>query len=186
MDTTSASLLLSLRQSGGPAAWSRFVRTYSPMVYSWACRIGLQDADALDLVQDVFTTLVQKLPEFHYDGDRGFREWLWVVTKNKYLERARRRRLPIDAGASPDHVAGRPGRSVEDEDFRRHLIGRLVPAYERQFQPSTWRAFWSVVVEGKSPTAVASELGLSLDAVYKAKARVLARLHGELADLVDD
>ncbi len=183
MDTTSASLLLRLKRADEPAAWGRFVRTYSPLLYGWACRIGLQDADALDLVQEVFTALVRKLPEFSYDADRGFREWLWVVTKNKYLERARRKRLPIDAGAAPDEVAGRPGESVEEEEFRRHLLGRLVPAMREQFQPATWAAFWEVTVAGRPPADVARDLGLTVDAVYKAKARVLARLHADLSDL---
>jgi RNA polymerase sigma-70 factor (ECF subfamily) len=186
MDTTSASLLVSLKQAGSPAAWSRFVRTYSPMLYTWACRIGLQDADALDLVQDVFTTLLEKLPEFSYDADRGFREWLWVVTRNKYLERARRRSLPIDRSVTPDGVPGRAATSPEEDDFRRHLLGQLVPALKDQFQPTTWKAFWESVVEGRPAAEVAAELGLSIDAVYKAKARVVARLHGDLADLIAD
>ncbi len=170
METTSASLLMRLKGPDEPAAW--------------AGRIGLQDADALDLVQDVFTSLLKKLPEFTYDADRGFREWLWVVTRNKYLERTRRKRLPVDAAAHPDQVAARPGVTAEEDDFRRHLLGRIVPAMRTQFQPTTWKAFWGSVVEGRPAAEVAAELGVSVDAVYKAKARVVSRLHGELADLV--
>src|SRR4051812_30530341 len=98
MQTTSASLLLHLKKGNEPTAWSRFVRLYSPLLYTWSVRMGLQDADALDLVQEVFTTLVQKLPQFTYDGDKGFRNWLWMVTRNKLLERTRRRALPVKAG----------------------------------------------------------------------------------------
>jgi RNA polymerase sigma factor (sigma-70 family) len=186
MNTTSASLLGSLKENGSPKAWSRFVRTYTPLLYSWARRIGLQDADALDLVQDVFATLVQKLPEFNYDADRGFREWLWVVTRNKFLERARRRKLPIDRSASPDVVAAEAEESVEEADFRDHLLGQLIPSLRDQFQPTTWKAFWESVVRNRPAAEVGAELGLSADAVYKAKARVVARLHGELSDLIRD
>jgi RNA polymerase sigma-70 factor, ECF subfamily len=189
MQTTSASLLMKLKRADQPAAWSRFVRVYSPLLYSWSVRMGLQDADALDLVQDVFTTLVQKLPEFSYDGDRGFRNWLWRVTRNKFLERARRRNLPVLPGDLPDDLAGHDEPSdapVEEADFRDHLLRRVVPTMSAQFQPTTWKAFWEHVVEDRSAPEVAAELGISPEAVYKAKVRVLSRLHRELADLADD
>ncbi|MCZ2340920.1 MAG: sigma-70 family RNA polymerase sigma factor [Bacteroidales bacterium] len=188
MQTTSTNLLLSLRHGGRPEAWARFVRIYSPLLYSWACRIGLQEADALDLVQDVFITLLKKLPEFDYDSDRGFREWLWVVTRNRYFEIARRKRLPIDRSIEPDWVDDHQSTAeklLEEKEFRHHMLVELVPAMADQFQASTWKAFWRTTVDGCAPADVAAELGLSSDAVYKARARVLARLHREFADLLD-
>src|ERR1700727_3157122 len=99
MQTTSASLLEKLHRADDPAAWGHFVRLYSPLLYTWAARMGLQHADALDLVHEVFTVLVQKLPEFIYDSQKGFRNWLFMVTRNKYLEKTRRLALPIDRRA---------------------------------------------------------------------------------------
>ena len=46
MHTTSASLLDRLRQPGEEDAWTRFVQLYSPLLYTWAHRLGLPDADA--------------------------------------------------------------------------------------------------------------------------------------------
>src|SRR2546421_13117696 len=71
MDTP-ASLLERLRQPAAPAAWNRFVELYTPVLYAWTRRLGLQPADAADLVQDVFTILVQKLPTFQYDKQKSF------------------------------------------------------------------------------------------------------------------
>jgi DNA-directed RNA polymerase specialized sigma24 family protein len=34
-------------------AWHRLVATYSPLVYAWSRRAGLQPSDASDLVQEV-------------------------------------------------------------------------------------------------------------------------------------
>src|SRR5947209_13312864 len=76
MHTTSASLLHRLRQPSDKESWPRFVKLYTPLLFYWARRLGLQEPDAADLVQDVFTALVQKLPQFEYDPDRGFRSWL--------------------------------------------------------------------------------------------------------------
>src|SRR5262249_50774343 len=72
MNTTSASLLNRLRPPGEEDAWTRFVKLYTPLLYTWAHRLNLQDQDAADLVQDVFATLVQKLPEFRYDRQNSF------------------------------------------------------------------------------------------------------------------
>jgi RNA polymerase sigma-70 factor (ECF subfamily) len=50
MDTP-ASLLERLRHAHEPAAWSRFVDLYTPILFAFAGRLGLQAADAADLVQ---------------------------------------------------------------------------------------------------------------------------------------
>src|SRR5207249_4043518 len=104
MNTTSASLLMRICQPGDGEAWKRFVRLYSPMLYGWARQMGLQDADAVDLVQEVFTILVQKLPEFRYDAQRRFRGWLWTVTRNKWREKCRRPALPLDPDSPPELI----------------------------------------------------------------------------------
>ena len=50
MHTTPVSLLQRLRDSADQAAWGRFVRLYTPLLYSWARHVGLQEPDAADLV----------------------------------------------------------------------------------------------------------------------------------------
>ena len=51
--------------------------------------------------------------------------------------------------------------------------------------PVAWRAFQRVALDGESATEVARELGVSVNAVFIAKSRVLARLREEVAGLVD-
>ncbi len=53
------------------------------------------------------------------------------------------------------------------------------------FQPSTWKACWELIVAGRPAAEIAAELGLSENAVYLAKARVLRRLRQELAGLLE-
>ena len=50
---TAPSLLVRLRDADDGAAWNQFIEIYSPVVYRYARRRGLQDADAADLMQDV-------------------------------------------------------------------------------------------------------------------------------------
>jgi RNA polymerase sigma-70 factor (ECF subfamily) len=184
MDTTSESLLLRVRQPGEAEAWSRFVKIYSPILYGWAGHMGLSEADAADLVQDVFATLVQKLPHFIYDPGHRFRHWLWAVMRNRLVQvRRRRQPLPISPD-NLDRIEGDVDGAAEEADFQRYLIARLVPTMRKRFPPTAWAAFWGHVVEGKPASQVADELGLSVANVYKSKARVLARLQAEFADLL--
>jgi RNA polymerase sigma-70 factor (ECF subfamily) len=52
-----------------------------------------------------------------------------------------------------------------------------------EFEARTWEAFWRVSVDGQSPSDVASDLGMSVAAIYKAKSRVLARFREVLREL---
>src|ERR1700730_13600472 len=90
MNSTPISLLDRLRRPDEQFAWERFVQLYSPLLCHWARRLGLQGPEAADLVQDVFTVLVQRLPEFRYDPEKRFRAWLWTVTVNCCRQRLRR------------------------------------------------------------------------------------------------
>jgi RNA polymerase sigma-70 factor (ECF subfamily) len=56
---------------------------------------------------------------------------------------------------------------------------------EGEFQPTTWKAFWQAVPLGRPAAEVAAELGISENAVYLAKGRVLRRLRQELNGLLD-
>lgn len=111
MQRTPVSLLDRVRQPGADEAWSQFVELYTPVFYAWTRRLGLSAADAADLVQDVFTLLVEKLPEFVYDRHKSFRGWLKTLLLNKW--RDHRRRLaagPRAVGA--DHMDGLPDESI--------------------------------------------------------------------------
>ncbi|HKB35845.1 MAG TPA: sigma factor, partial [Gemmataceae bacterium] len=52
---TRPSLLVRIRDAADREAWRQFVELYAPLVYRFARRRGLQDADAADLAQDVLS-----------------------------------------------------------------------------------------------------------------------------------
>ena len=56
----------------------------------------------------------------------------------------------------------------------------------RGFTPTTWQAFWQTAVEDRTASQVASELGLSVGAVYIARSRVLAQLKRQIEKIGDD
>jgi RNA polymerase sigma-70 factor (ECF subfamily) len=185
MFTTSVALLERLRQPAAHDAWQRFVHLYTPLLYHWAGRLGLQQQDAADLVQDVLTILVQKLPEFRYDQQRSFRAWLRTVLLNRWRHGCRRRAPVTGAAGQPEAAVPDPLDDLAEDEYRTYLVGRALRLLQSEFQPGTWRAFWEFVVDGRPASEVAAGLGMRADSVYVAKSRVLRRLRQELAGLLD-
>jgi RNA polymerase sigma-70 factor, ECF subfamily len=184
MSATPVSLLERLRSPADADAWVRFVRLYTPFLYHWARRRGLPPDDTADLVQEVFAQLLKALPTFAYDPKRSFRAWLAVVVGNKWRELNRKRRPQTVPAAD---LAERPGPDddFDDREYRAHIAGRALRLIRDEFAAPTWQAFWGVVVDGRPANEVATELGLTPNAVYLARGRVLRRLRAELAGLVE-
>jgi RNA polymerase sigma-70 factor (ECF subfamily) len=74
-----------------------------------------------------------------------------------------------------------PGEAEE----RRELVRRALALIERDFTPLTWQAFQQFVVRERPAVEVAAELGVSVNAVYLARSRVLRRLREQLTGLID-
>lgn len=68
---------------------------------------------------------------------------------------------------------------------QRVLHRRVVELVRDEFELRTWQAFWKVIVEGKTPKDAAADLGMTVNAVYLAKSRVLHRLREEFAALAE-
>src|SRR5438445_11896637 len=99
---TRASLLVRLRDPHDKEAWAQFVQLYGPVVYGFARKRGLQDADAADLMQDVMRSVSTAIGRLDYDRNQGtFRGWLFTITRNKIFSfLSARRTRPQGSGDS--------------------------------------------------------------------------------------
>jgi RNA polymerase sigma-70 factor (ECF subfamily) len=193
MHETSASLLDRLRDHPDAAAWDRLVDLYTPLIRGWLLRQGLPPQDADDVVQDVMQVLVRKLPLFQRQRIGSFRAWLRNITVNCLRDFRRARRGKPQATGDSNIAAvldqledPHSGLSREwDADHDRHVTRRLLELIRPDFTDSTWRAFERLAIDGASPEAVAGELGISTNAAFIAKSRVLRRLREEAGELVD-
>src|SRR6476659_9471362 len=83
---TRPSLLVRLRDARDEGAWRQFVDLYGPLVYGYARKQGLQDADAADLAQEALIAVAGAVGRLEYDPARGaFRNWLFTVVRRKMI-----------------------------------------------------------------------------------------------------
>lgn len=190
---TRPSLLLRLRDETDSAAWQEFVRLYGPIVYKFARKRGLQDADAADLMQEVLRSVATA--KLDYDAAKGsFRGWLYTIARNKiYTFLDRRRRREQASGDSNVHqrlqATPDPDDDLEaswEQEYRQQLAARAMEMIRPEFQPNSWQAFWLTTVEGVGAKEAARQLGSTPGAVYVAKSRILARLREEVQRLQDE
>ena len=194
MSETSFSLLNRLRLQPDARSWQRLVGLYTPLIQGWLRRHAVPTADADDLTQEVMAVVVRELPHFNHNQQRGaFRNWLRTITVNRLrvLWRSRQTR-PQATGDSDflkmlDELEDPKSRLSElwDQQHDQHVARRLMELVEPHFEASTWRAFRRVVMDGAKAAVVATELGMSVNAVLLAKSRVLSRLRQEMEGLTD-
>ena len=186
---TRASLLVQIRDGANHSAWQEFVQLYGPVIYGFARKRGLQDADAADLMQDVMRSVSSAIGRLEYDRNQGtFRGWLFTITRNKVFNfQAARRIRPQGSGdtttnrlldAEPD---GSDNSEAWELEYQRRLASLAMERVKNEFQENTWRAFWLTAVDGVAAAEAARQVKMSPGAIYVAKSRVLTRLKEEVA-----
>jgi RNA polymerase sigma-70 factor (ECF subfamily) len=196
--STSRSLLVNARCSV-PAAWERLVTLYAPFVALHCRRWGVAEQDVGDVLQEVFAAVSANLEHFRKERPCDtFRGWLWTIARNKVRDHFRRRaNEPAPAGGTeatrqmqqiPQATpAGSPidhGTDEQpDEQLLDCLLRQALESIRGEFHAQTWKAFWGVLVEGRSTADVAADLQMKPGTVRVAKSRVLRRLRRELGDI---
>jgi RNA polymerase sigma-70 factor (ECF subfamily) len=181
---TRASLLVRLRDPRDEAAWKQFVDLYTPLIYAYVRKQGLQDADAADLSQEVLGAVAGAVGRLEYDPRRGaFRNWLFTVVRRKLItwrsSAAQRQRGSGDS-AMVQLLEQQPSPERLEAEWQaeceRRLFSWACEQVRRDVSNASWQAFWRTAVEGQRGKQVAADLGLTVAAVYLARSRILARL----------
>jgi RNA polymerase sigma-70 factor (ECF subfamily) len=194
---TRVSLLASLREARNATSWNEwwktFVAAYAPLVYRYARRRGLQDADAADVTQEVLAETARCLPTFEYKPERGrFRGWLGLLTRRQLARFfAKQQRDASRTNGATDHdvlaeLAAPQSEAEWTDTFHGQLLRTALDRIRPHFEPPTWQAFAQVWLHQRTAAEAAANLNLPIDAIYLAKSRVLKRLREELLHLAED
>lgn len=180
---TRNSLIARVQELGDGASWSEFLAIYQPVVFRMARRRGFQEADALDVVQQVFLSVSRSIGNWQAGDDLPpFRAWLSTIARNAITQVLTRRKPDVATGSSDvrEMLLEWPDRDSTDAELEREAragIFRWVANQVREeFSPDTWAAFWRTAVDGIPMVEVAQALGRSTGSIYVARYRVLARL----------
>jgi RNA polymerase sigma-70 factor (ECF subfamily) len=184
---TSLSLLDGLRAapSGDQAAWRRLWDLYAPLIRNWLRRHNILPQDQDDLVQEVLTVVLRKVGNFQrVDRAGAFRRWLLNITVNCLREFWRSKRL---RGVAPgDSAMAEKINQLADEksqlsrlwetEHDQYILQRLLEQVKPQFELKTWTVFCRITLDSVPVAQAAEEAGITMNAAFIAKSRVLAKL----------
>ena len=194
MSETSLSLLQNLRDASDELAWDRMHRIYTPLLKAWLRKYNVQDSDVQDLSQDVLLAISREIAVFEHNGRTGaFRAWVRGIMVNRLRTywRARPRRTVGSDDSEFEYRLAQLDDPASDlsqvwnREHDQHVLRALLKLVESEFEPQTWQAFQMVTFDGLEGKAAGEKLGISRNAVFVAKSRVLSRLRQVASGMID-
>jgi RNA polymerase sigma factor (sigma-70 family) len=180
---TRLSLLSRLHDAADPMAWNDFFERYRPLVFSIARQRGCSPHTSEEVVQDVMLAVFEREAVFRHDPSRGrFRDWLGGVVRRKV---AARRRAPSQRCRGQSGVGNRwpePEAAGDGPDaaweaaFEQAALAFLLDVVRREMSPRIYQAFELSTLGECSGAEAARITGLTRNAVYLARRKVLRRL----------
>ena len=197
MSETRVSLLERVCNLRDGQSWSEFHAIYRPLIFGYLRGLRIQEHDAYELTQAVFCRLMVSLPKFKLNRQKGrFRTYLWRVTYNTLVDRARRRK--VRDRAEEEWV--RRFREAEEAESRilektfldRHrqrILEVALPRVRAKVSRTALACFEGRLVHRRPAAELAAELEITENCVYVYTSRVLqevrrccAEIEGELGD----
>jgi len=151
---------------------------------------GLQDADAHDVVQQVFVSISKAIERWQASPDKPlFRAWLATIALNAITNALSRRPCDVATGSTSvmdllNAQADPADASAElQAEARKEFVRWAAEQIRGEFTASTWDVFWRTAIEGQSVANVVAATGRSAGAIYVVRHRVIARLKEKIAEV---
>jgi RNA polymerase sigma factor (sigma-70 family) len=167
-------------RQGSDDAVGEMVTEFSPLLWHVARAAGLSSGDAEDVLQTVWTRLLEHLDEIRTPAALG--GWLVVTAKREAwrVRAAERKQVPTDTDAFaelPDKGSGSEERAILDDQ------SRTLWAAIRQLSPRCQELLRIIAfVPQADYAAVAAKLGMRIGSIGPTRGRCLAKLRAVLAD----
>ena len=169
MDATQQALpsdgeLVELILSGSHEHFDMLYNTYFPRVYSFARKRLNDRAEAEDVAQEVFMTLLSALPS--YRGQSSLLVWIFGITRNKVNRRFRRQK-PVLSAMDSDSVLDVEGTEppMENAIEARRLLVRCEEIISQDLSETQRRIFFLKHLRKYSIRKIAQVLDKSEDAI---------------------
>ena len=180
-ESTRSSVLRAVANTENEAAWQRLFDLYAGFVFSIARSKGLNDVDADDIVQVVFTDLARNLPTFQYDRAKGrFRSYLAGLVHWRVKDRLKAGKRNMELMASFEEEAKAAGAAndaaFEEREWQAAALEEALRRIKPDVRPEHYAAFVASTVEGQDTETVMRLYGLSRDNLYQIRKRLTERL----------
>ncbi len=196
---TRYSLLSRLQDWDDQESWKDFFDTYWRLIYSFALKAGLTDAEAQDVVQETVMCVARDIDKFKRDRQLGsFKGWLRNLTRWRIADQLRKRspnavepQAPSNGGSSvlepgemPEPVSSELEKIWEAE-WQSNLMEAALERLKRRVKEESYQIFDLNVVRQWPASRVAKTLEISVAQVYLTRHRLLALLRKEVRMLAN-
>ena len=192
---TRASLLGRLKDWQDEESWREFFNIYRQLIFSFAIKSGLTEAEAEDVVQETVISVAKTIKEFEYDPGRcRFKSWLRHLTQKRiadcFRKRPREQLLPrtvsddtartaaIERVPSEDNLE-----SIWEEEWQKRLLDAAIERVKTQVSAEQYQMFDFYVLKKMPARKVTAALGTSVGQLYLAKHRISKLIKKEVRRL---
>ena len=187
-ESTRSSVLRAVADTENEAAWQRLFDLYAGFVFSIARAKGLNDADADDIVQVVFTDLARNLPTFQYDRAKGkFRAYLSGLVNWRVMDKLKVGKRDADLKASfweEAKAASSDDNGFAEREWQAAALEEALRRIKPDVNPEHYAAFVASAIEGQDTEIVTKLYGISSDNLYQIRKRLTAKLRETVAEVL--
>jgi len=187
-ESTRSSVLRAVADTENEAAWQRLFDLYAGFVFSIARSKGLNDADADDIVQVVFTDLARNLPTFQYDRAKGkFRSYLSGLVNWRVMDKLKVGKRDADLKASfweETKAASSGDDGFAEREWQAAALEEALRRIKPDVNPEHYAAFVASAIEGQDTETVMRLYGISSDNLYQIRKRLTAKLRETVASVL--
>ena len=182
---TSTYLLEGLKNPDNQTVWRQYVERYRPLLVRHGRRLGLGADDAEDVAQHALLSFCKAYQGGKYDRDKGrLRDWLFGNVRNEirnWRRQHQQREVQVASRPSQTDFFAQLGdedrwEQVWEQEWRDAVMRQCLQEVRREVDPKTFEAFELFASRGWPAARVAEQLGLTANAVFIAKHRILRRI----------
>ena len=174
-------------RTGDEPTWNAFVARYRPRIILYARRLSLTPDEAEDGAQLTLEAFTNAYRAGKYDRELGrLRDWLFGIATNQIRKVFHQR--PKELQGSTTVLDGketdRDLQAVWDAEWQHAVIQQCLATVRTEFKQRTVRAFELYVLKEMAAKEAATVLGISTNAVFIAKFKILRRIR-EIAPQIE-
>jgi RNA polymerase sigma-70 factor (ECF subfamily) len=193
---TRRSLIERLPNWADRTKWQEFFDTYSELIYRFARRSGLTDAEADDVVQETMLGVARNITRYD-PGSGSFKAWLLQLTRWRIGDQIRKRgpaagnaRLSLDGSRRDTAIIDRlpdakamPADAAWDQAWKQSAYETALQRLKLKVSAKHYQIFDCLVLKRWPVSKVAAELRVHAAQIYLVKHRLAGLLKKEVAAL---